>query len=326
MNKIRYLLKYIQRANEAFCKIRSEEGISLLSCWVDNVWCSIRYGCMIRQYSVGKFYEYSGFQRDKMMTTRRFFKIVAKANNKEYIKYLENKILFNDYFKPFVQRKWYDSATITLGQFRDLAASPSGAIIKPLDGMEGQGVYKLSSANADEIEEEYKKVKSLHAIVEECLVQHPEMCFGNQSVNTIRVITVWDEKEQKARLIKAVLRAGVGSAVVDNFHQGGCAYEVDIPTGYVSSKGISATRCDIIVHPGTDICMLGYMVPNWNHVTEGCLKAQTMLPQCRYISWDVAITAEGIELIEGNHNGDYDMLEFVGSTGYYRKIKEILNL
>ena len=298
--------------------------MSLLFCWVDSVWCAVRYGSMIRQYSVGKFYKYSGCQRDKMMTTRRFFEIVNKANNKDYIKYLENKLLFNDYFKPFVQRKWYDSAAITLEQLRELIETPSGAIIKPLDGMEGQGVYKLSSANVVNIEEEYKRVKSFHAIVEECLVQHSDMCFGNKSVNTIRVITVWDEKAQQAHLIKTVLRAGVGAAVVDNFHQGGCAYEVDIPTGYVCSKGISATRGDIIVHPGTDICMLGYKVPNWNHVTEGCLKAQSMLPQCKYISWDVAITTDGIELIEGNHNGDYDMLEFVGSKGYYKIIKNYI--
>lgn len=321
MGKISYLLNYIQRSNDAFRIICSEEGKSLLSCWVDSVWCSVRYGSMIRQYSVGKFYKYSGCQRDKMMTTRRFFQIVKKANNPDYIKYLENKLLFNEYFKPFVQRKWYDSTSITLEQFRELVEAPSGAIIKPLDGMEGQGVYKLMGGAIDE---EYKKVKGLHAIVEECLVQHPGMCFGNKSVNTIRVITVWDDKAQKAQLIKAVLRAGVGTAVVDNFHQGGCAYEVDIPTGYVCSKGISATKSDIIIHPGTDICMLGYKVPNWTAVVNGCLKAQSMLPQCRYISWDVAITTDGIELIEGNHNGDYDMLEFVGSTGYYEKIKKFI--
>ena len=108
MGKISYLLNYIQRSNDAFRSICSEEGKSLLSCWVDSVWCSVRYGSMIRQYSVGKFYKYSGCQRDKMMTTRRFFQIVKKANNPDYIKYLENKLLFNEYFKPFVQRKWYD--------------------------------------------------------------------------------------------------------------------------------------------------------------------------------------------------------------------------
>lgn len=319
-----YLLNYLQRSNKAFHNIYSDFGKSVLSSWIDSVWCALRYGCTIRQYSIGKFYLYSGCQRKKMMTTRKFFQIVKSANNKDYVKYLENKLLFNEFFKPFVHRKWYDSQKITLEEFRELMASYNGAIVKPLDGMEGQGIYKLHAGNLLNVDEEFNKVKSAHAIVEECLVQHEGMCFGNQSVNTIRTITVWDEKAKKAHIIKAVLRVGVGGSIVDNFHKGGVAYEVDIPTGHVCSKGLSAANDGIIVHPGTDICMLGYKVPNWEQVIEGCLKAQSMLPQCKYISWDVCITADGIELIEGNHDGDYDMLEFVGSVGYYKIIKNYL--
>lgn len=47
-----------------------------------------------------------------------------------------------------------------------------------------------------------------------------------------------------------------------------------------------------------------------------------MLPQCRFIGWDIAITDNGIELIEGNHNPDYELIEFFGTRGWYAKIKE----
>lgn len=36
------------------------------------------------------------------------------------------------------------------------------------------------------------------------------------------------------------------------------------------------------------------------------------------------ITTDGIELIEGNHNGDYDMLEFIGSNKYWSTLKKYL--
>lgn len=325
MSFFRYLLNYIRRSNEAFRAIRTKESIPMFSLWMDSVWCIVRHGCMIRQYSTGFFFRYSDSQRAKMMTTRRFFQIVKKANDKNYYRYLENKLLFNDFFKPFVRRKWYDSEMITYEQFKELLEMPNGLIIKPLEGMEGKGVYKLQMNLVKDVETVFKDVKQQHSIVEECLVQNKNMCFDNNSVNTIRVITLWEKKAKKAHVIKTVLRAGVGSAVVDNFHQGGCAYEVDITTGYITSKGISATHDNIILHPGTNKCMLGYKVPNWEKVIDSCLKAQSMLPQCRYISWDVAITEDGIELIEGNHNGDYDMLEFVGSTGYYKVIKNYLD-
>lgn len=66
------------------------------------------------------------------------------------------------------------------------------------------------------------------------------------------------------------------------------------------------------------------MFPNWQQVVDGCIAAHKLLPQCRYIAWDVAITDNGIELIEGNHDGDYDMLEFFGEHGYWPMLKQYL--
>ena len=134
-----------------------------------------------------------------------------------------------------------------------------------------------------------------------------------------------DKTTHEVNLFKAVLRVGVGDTVVDNYHQGGCCYEVDVNSGRVCSKGISANGGDnIIFHPGTDTCMLGYQIPYWSEVVSGCIEAHKLLPQCRYISWDVAITEKGMELIEGNHNGDYDMIEFVGSNKYWPLLKKYL--
>ena len=133
-----------------------------------------------------------------------------------------------------------------------------------------------------------------------------------------------DKKTQEVNVIKTVLRAGVGNAVVDNYHQGGCCYEVDIQSGRICSYGVSAKEGQCLFHPGTQICMLGYQIPNWDKVIKGCINAHALLPQCRYISWDVAITQEGIDIIEGNHNGDYDMLEFVGKGLYWPSLKHYL--
>lgn len=66
--------------------------------------------------------------------------------------------------------------------------------------------------------------------------------------------------------MKAILRAGVGNSVVDNYCQGGSIYEVDLNTGLVCSFGQSKNNSKSYVHPGTDIVMLGYKIPNWDVV------------------------------------------------------------
>ena len=64
----------------------------------------------------------------------------------------------------------------------------------------------------DQLEEVYLQLKDEDVLVEELIVQHPEMCFGNMSVNTIRTHTILD-RDGKAHVIKAILRVGVGSSM-----------------------------------------------------------------------------------------------------------------
>jgi hypothetical protein len=70
--------------------------------------------------------------------------------------------------------------------------------------------------------------------------------------------------------------------------------------------------------------MLGCQIPNWEKVISGVKDAAKSFPQCRFIGWDVAIIENGIELIEGNHNPDYELIEFVGTKGWYGKIKQFI--
>jgi len=324
---IGYVIDYFKRSNRLLKVISSREDAPLFLLWLDCVWVFFRYGCAIRQYTEGRFYRYSSFERSQITTTRKYFKLVRKTNDPGFIQYLEDKEKFNSKFSEFVHRKWLTSNNMTEEGFDELCTSPTGLIVKPLGGMEGAGIYKVEPSelgDKESIRDLFLSLKKSNVIVEEVIRQHPQMVFNNKSVNTIRTITIVDKYTHEVKLFKAVLRAGVGSAVVDNYHQGGCCYEVDVPSGRVCSKGISANGDDCIFHPGTDTCMLGYQIPNWKQVVEGCIEAHKLLPQCRYISWDVAVTEQGMELIEGNHNGDYDMIEFVGSNKYWPLLKKYL--
>ena len=106
---------------------------------------------------------------------------------------------------------------------------------------------------------------------------------------------------------------------------GGSIYEVDVKTGYVISYGKSKAGDLHIIHPQTNIVMLGYKIPHWNQVIEISEKAAEHLPQVGIIGWDVAISENCVQLIEGNHNPDYELYEYIGSTGYYEKFKSLLS-
>ena len=75
-------------------------------------------------------------------------------------------------------------------------------------------------------------------------------------------------------------------------------------TGVVCGPGVYSdiTKADQEAHPITGKEILKFKVPFWNDVKECAKEASLLTPGNRSVGWDIAITSEGPELIEGNHN------------------------
>lgn len=294
---------------------------------MDSIWARFRYGCALNHYVVGNFYKRSVYERRKIYTYKNWRKVVAIANKSDSIHYLKEKVDFNTYFADFVRRDWLYSKTMNFDDFKDFCNKHKCAIVKPMSGLEGDGVVlRDMPLKEDEIKKVFDEYSTLDVLIEEKIIQHKDMVFGNKSVNTIRVYTTRHAETGRITIIKTVVRAGIGESIVDNSHSGGCAYEIDQELGYIISPYYAANGKSSYIHPGTKICMLGRKIPYWKEVIEICERAANLLQDCRYIGWDVAIAKDGPLLIEGNHLPDLDMIEFVGSYGYKEKIMKGLGL
>lgn len=279
------------------------------------------HGCYIDQYVYGKFYQYKNYYRKRVITQRRLEKIIQIANNPNEIHLLENKAHFNRHFNQWVNREWLSSESMTIDDLKNLCQKSNFIFIKPLDEYEGKGIRRIEVPSSDSaIKALYEELKRGNHIIEEELIQHPKMVFGNKSVNTLRINTVLD-KNENVHFFKPVLRAGIGDAHVDNYNAGGVEYAIDAKTGIIIMPGYCQGELKQIYHPGTQIKMVGYQIPLWQEVLDSVASAAKHIPGCRYIGWDVAITPHGIEMIEGNHNPGYVCMEYFGETGWYEKIK-----
>ena len=158
-------------------------------------------------------------------------------------------------------------------------------------------------------------------ILEEIIVQHPQMCFGNKSVNTLRVNSVLDNGGM-VHIIKTSLRCGIGDSIVDNYSAGGVVYPVNSKYGRVEGPGANSTRGqEIFIHPGTEMFMIGLEIPFWSQVEELICNAARLIPQVRFVGWDVAITKDGPVLVEGNTRPGAQLIEYQGfDKGLYKKI------
>ena len=192
------------------------------------------------------------------------------------------------------------------------------------------GIFKklnaVSSGVADvkKIIDEARKDKSLfsrqtYLLLDECIKQDSCMSFGNKSVNTIRVYTIIDTCG-KAHVVQTILRVGVGDSVVDNYCSGGYIYPVDIKSGRVDNTGWGhgADYSGIMIHPGTDIKMLGYQIPYWNDVKRYSCSLAEHLPEVRCVGWDIVVADNPchVDFIEGNHDAHSGMLAMDNKITY----------
>lgn len=265
-----------------------------------------------------------GCERRKSMTYGRILKVYKLCNDKSVQHLLENKAHFNMHFSSVVNRKWLQVKDSTYDQFNALCEACRSLIIKPLDGVNGENIYKQQVPEDNTQRKElYDYLVKRNVIAEECIEQHPALCLGGKSVNTIRAFTILD-KRGEVHLLKMLLRVGVGDSVVDNYSAGGCVYEIDTEKGIVISPSLTKKGDTLYIHPGTEICMLGFRLPNWESVKCALVNAQKLIPQNRFTGWDVAITKNGVEFIEGNHNPGYELLEFFGTKGWYDIVKKYI--
>lgn len=316
-----FVLDYIKRCHRSLKNLSDKGEGNIMYLWWDFFKCSIRHKAIINHYTRGKLYRLKGCERRKSMTYGRICKLFSRLNNPDSVNILINKQTFNSHFSEFVKRRWLYSKDMTFDEFAALCDECPHLIIKPADGVEGDGIRKIAPPRQLASQHElFLQLSQSPCMIEECITQHSDMIFNNTSVNTIRAHTLID-KDGNVQVMKMLLRAGVGDSVVDNYAQGGCVYEIDIETGHIISPSLKKDGTKVYTHPGTDIFMLGRRIPNWQQITEGIKRAHKLIPGCRFIGWDVAVTESGdIELIEGNHNPDYELLEFFGSTGWYAKI------
>jgi len=321
----RLCYNYFKRIYRAVTELSKETGYNRFYHLLDYLSAFCIHGAHIDQYTAGGFWKYSNPKRSKCLSHYRRLALEKKYNDPTYIHYYGNKQEFNEFFKDFIHRDWLYSGDSSFEQFKDLLKKHHKLIIKPIDGEQGNGIRQMNDEGQSdsELREIFDALVKEDVIIEEIIVQHPNMVFGNKSVNTIRVLTACRSNGQ-ARVMKAFLRAGVGDTLVDNTATGGYYYEVDLETGIISSGGTSKKGDLVFIHPQTDIVMLGFKVPKWDEVVKMCIAAAQKLPRIALVGWDVAISEDHVQLIEGNNSADYIGYEFVGSSGYYEKIKAFM--
>ena len=255
------------------------------------------------------------------MVKRQACKFEKEHNSSGDTEKLGDKHRFNQLFSEYIKRDFLYMKDCSLEEFTVFCKEHPIFIEKKNWLCEGVGVKKIYLKTQNEIEEYYVNNKNDYIVIEEPIVQHKKMAeLHIQSVNTLRVTTLYHQG--KVYVVSAALRIGTGDNCTDNLHNAGIACAVDIENGIVISKGYDKYMKTCLYHPDTKIQLLGFTIPNWQSVLNTALKAAALVPDLKWIGWDIAITDDACTIVEGNTNQGVDLIQ-VGQDGLWPRIKKI---
>ncbi len=308
--RIIYFFHYLKELDRAkFFRFLGIAGASTgrhsWSLLIDIFVSSLKYNVSILDYFYFRFYEKDPVERRKWAGTGYMYEFQLKMNPRGVREVLENKILFLDKYSEFVRRRYIASDDFANDRniLSEMLTNPSGRLV--LKYSRGQIGKEVEVVNClDFTPERLVKLSKdrRYDLIEAYVIQHHSlMQLSPSGLNTVRIFT--QVTSEGVEIIGARLRVSVNSPV-DNMAAGNIAIPVDILSGITTGPGVYSdiSKTDCYIHPVTKESVVNFQIPFWSEVIEYVKRAAMSHPDNRSVGWDIAITENGPELIEGNHN------------------------
>lgn len=306
-----YLLYYIRKLDrkkffQFLSYAASETGRSKMSILLDTAGSVYTYNISLLEYFQFRFYKKSREDRSLWAGTGYMYEYQLIMNPKRQREILDDKRLFSQNYKAFIHHQVASIQEFEEepGLVDEMLQNPSGKIVLKLyNGKCGKQV--LIKDNSDFREQDliaFMKNQD-YDLAEEFIEQHPALQeMSPSAVNTVRIFTQLDA-EDKVVILGCRWRISVDRPV-DNLAAGNIAAPVDTESGVVTGPAVygDIDKPSEEFHPVTGVKIQGFQIPYWKETIEMIKAASKLHPQNRSIGWDVAITPEGPDLIEGNHD------------------------
>lgn len=310
-------------------------------CDIENVFYHSVYdywvhGNNLREDVFYHFAEKSEVENEEYITFRNRF------NYYNYLNESSREILFKKKYETFkVFKKWYSRDVIEIeseedyDKFIEFASKHKTFFVKPESLGLGIGVHKFEVKNEDYknafsqilSESGISKAESwaigCKVVLEEPIIQTDNMAaFHPSSVNMIRLTTVFVDDEVK--FLDAWLRVGMNGSDIAAAAEGEIYCGVNIDTGEVETNGYTEFGDVFERHPNTGIVFKGYKIDCWNEMLSMGKELAQVIPEVRYIGWDLALTENGWVIIEGNENGEF-LGQLIYEKPYRKEFEKLIN-
>ncbi|MCS3050344.1 hypothetical protein NXV05_10445 [Parabacteroides johnsonii] len=334
LKRIMYFCYYLKKLNRPLFKkflkyIQEQTGRSKMSIYWDIFKHSMKYNTSILEYFQFHFYEIPEAEKDTWAGTGYMYEYQKKMNPPKYRALLEDKTVFDKDYKKFIIHdvESLEDLKADIKKAEEVLANKSGKIVfKIKDGGCGKRVLVKECKEFTPQSMIDFMAKEEYDLVEAFIVQHPIINeIAPTAVNTCRIITQLD-KNDNVVILGCRLRVSV-SGYVDNLAAGNIAVPIDTETGVINGVGVYSdiTKSDTEIHPVTKKPLVGVQIPYWKEAIAMAKEAAQVNTVNRAVGWDIAITTEGPDLIEGNREWCKLLFQLPAKQGLKPLLNKYLN-
>lgn len=289
---------------------------------VDTAWCVFRYGMALSDYLNYELYKRTTAQRREYVSTRTENKFYEQVSPSAFKKRFTIKQNFMREFRDYTRRDCVVPGEDSFERVCAFMDANPQFMAKPYDGLGGQGVEKVTTADISDRKAYYEQCVAGRIFLEQLVRQHPDMnVLCPTSVNTMRIMTFNDHG--KSEILWMGLRVGNGVNAVDNFHAQGMGVAIDMKTGKLQGNAIDKDGNVFQVHPTTGVAFDDFQIPDFQEAVELVLKGALESDKILVIGWDVALSENGPVVIEANRRPGFDLVQVLDQRGRMDIIRSV---
>lgn len=313
------------RFNKHVDLINKNTGKSKFFIKCDIVLNTLTRGSGYTDYFRGDYINLSKKEKDTFVTIKSFNKIVNYLNNLEYVIVFNDKILFNKIFNKYIKRDYIDLRVTSFEEFKEFIKDKRNVFAKNPKGEGGYQVEKIKISEFDALKLYNKLIKKEFFLVEEEIIQSKELDEINpNAVNCFRVMTLL--KDGEVYIVGNALRVNQGKdGVIGSSHDLYFSFGED---GYIDSNVIDDYGNIYEEHPLTHKKFSEVYVKDIKKAFDMCKEAALLVPEVRFIGWDIGFTEKGPVVIEGNEYPGFGLVQHFAlknsRTGFKKVLFDIL--
>ena len=305
-----------KRMHDLISFIAKENNKKKIEVYLDFFINALTRGIGYVDYLKGNYINLTKEQKEDYLNKKNYVKLVKYLNKRGYTMVFHDKVVFNRIFKDYIGRDFIDIREVGFRGFKKFVEGNDNVFAKKHNSFGGDGVERIIINN---------DLKSIYNILY-YNIQHDYLDKINPAaVNNVRLITLL--KDDKVHVLFKTLRINAGSEEVISCHD---IYMTLADDGKILGNVVD-DECNIYdKHPVSGFKFEGAKIPHMDKAIKLVKDAAKLVPEMRYVGWDVAITKKGVAIIEGNNYPSFGLHQFYlledsEEIGKYKKIKEILH-